>query len=231
MAQIAYLRTEQGRAAEIEAAGREQVRRYPHQPTWRAAFARNLVGSGELAEARLVIAPLIARQFADIPIDRGWLATHALAAEVVAAIGDVQAAEQLEVHLLPFAGRTIVLGSVIYYGPAEYFLGLLAVTCSRFDEAIAYFETAIATGQRAGARVFVSRSRLAFARALLARGGEGDGARAGRLVRSVLDVTEGRPFRAVAEEAREVGAALWRREPAGLPTRRRRGRSQKIIES
>ncbi len=229
-AQMVYLRTEQGRADEIEAAAREQVRRFPKQPTWRAAFARILIASGELAEARAVIAPLIAQQFEDIPIDRGWLATHALAAEAVAAIGDAPAAEQLEVHLRRFAGRTIVLGSAIYYGPTEYFLGLLAATRTRYDEAIAYFEGAMAATERAGARVFVARTRVACANALLARGQDGDRARAARLVRSVLDATEGRPFQAVAEEAREVGAALWRPVQAGPPTRRRRARSQIIIE-
>ena len=229
-AQLVYLRTEQGRTDEIEPAVREQVRRFPKQPTWRAAFARILVASGQLAEARLVIGPLIARQFEDIPIDRGWLATHALAAEVVAAIGDAQAAEQLEARLLPFVGRTIVLGSALYYGPAEYFLGLLAATRSRFDEAVSHFETAITNGQRAGARIFVARTRLACARALLARGEAGDRARAARLVRAVLDGVEGRPFRAVADEAREVCAALWRRVPERSPARRRRGRSGKIIE-
>lgn len=50
-AQIAYLRTEQGRAEEIAAAAHEQVRRYPKQPTWRAAYAQILVASGEFAEA------------------------------------------------------------------------------------------------------------------------------------------------------------------------------------
>ncbi|MBY0401496.1 hypothetical protein K2X89_14455, partial [Myxococcota bacterium] len=91
-----------------------------------------------------MIAPLIARRFEDVPVDRGWIATHALAAEVVAAIGDVPAAELLRAKLEPFAGRSIVLGSAIYYGPADYFLGLLAVTSSRLDEAIAHFEAAIA---------------------------------------------------------------------------------------
>jgi len=106
-----------------------------------------------------VIAPLVARQFEDIPIDRGWLATHAVAAEVIAAIGDEQPAEQLELRLRPFTGRTIVPGSVIYYGPAEYFFGLLAATRRRYDEAITHHESAIAECQRGGARVFVARSR------------------------------------------------------------------------
>lgn len=228
-AQIVYLRTEQGRSGEIEAAAREQVRRFPMQPTWRAAFARILVASGRLAEARAEIAPLVAHRFEAIPIDRGWLATHALAAEVVSAIGDAEAAAQLEAHLRPFAGRTIVLGSALYYGPATYFLGLLASTCERLDEAIVHFEAAIVAAQHAGARVFAARARLACAKVWIARGGEGDYARAARLVRSLLDESEGRPFRAIANEAREVHAALWRPTPAGPPTRRR-SRSKKIIE-
>lgn len=230
LAQITYLRTEQGRTEEIEAAAREQVARFPMQPTWRAAFARILVAGGQPSEARVVIAPLIAQGFSEIPIDRGWLATHALAAEVVAVIGDVPAADLLTTRLEPFTGRSIVLGSALYYGPADYFLGLLAATCSRFEAAIEHFEVAIAAAQRAGARVILARTRLACARALVARNGEGDRARATRMVRTVLDAAEGRPFLAVANEARDLREALWRRDPARLPTRGRRSRSREIIE-
>lgn len=217
MAQIAYLRTEQGRAGEIEAAAREQVERYPSQPTWRAALARILLGAGQAAEARRVIEPLVARRFEDIPIDRGWLATHALAAEVVAAVGDVPAAETLALHLRPFADRTIVLGSAIYYGPAAYFLGLLASTGGRFDEAIGSFEDAAESARRAGGRLFLARIRLARARTHLARGGPGDRAQAVRLVRGLLDAADGGPDGAVVAEARELGVSLWQRGEARAP--------------
>lgn len=227
-AQIVYLRTEQARSAEIESAAREQVRRFPKQPTWRAAFARILVAGGQLAEARAVIAPLVAQRFEAIPIDRGWLGTHALAAEVVAAVGDAEAAEQLAAHLAPFAGRSIVIGSALYYGPVEYFLGLLAATRAQYDEAVAHFEVAHAEARRAGARVLFARNRLAWARVLLDRNGKGDRARAASWVRDVLEQADARGFHAVAAEGRELALALWRPEPTLEP--RRRGRSGKIIE-
>jgi len=229
-AQFVYLRMEQGRGAEIEAATREQIRRFPQQPTWCAALGRILVASGELAEARQTIAPLVVREFADIPIDRGWLGTHAFAAEVVAAIGDERSAERLEEHLLPFAARTIVVGSALYYGPVVHYLGLLAATRSRWDAAIGYYEAAIASEQRAGARVFGARTRLACARALLARGADGDRARSARLVRESLDVAERRQLVTIAREAREIDAAVWTRGQEAQSARPRPLRPRKIID-
>jgi len=218
-AQFVYLRVEQGRASEIEAATREQVRRFPHQPTWRAALGRILVASGERAEARDAIAPLVEREFADIPIDRGWFGTHAFAAEVVAGIGDTKSAEQLEVHLRPFSERTIVVGSALYYGPVAHYLGLLAATRSHWDAAIGYFEAAIASEQRVGARIFSARSRLACARALLARGAEGDRARSLKLVREGLEIAERHQLVAVVAEATDLQAALWGRGQDAAPAR------------
>ena len=114
-AQLVYLRMEQGRAAEIEAATREQVRRFPHQPTWRAALGRILVASGELTEARHAIESLVERDFSDIPIDRGWLATHAFAAEVVAAVGDERSAGRS--RSICCLERTIVVGALFITAP------------------------------------------------------------------------------------------------------------------
>lgn len=220
-AQFVYLRTEQGRVAEIEAATREQVRRFPNQPTWRAALGRILVASGDLAEARQAIAPLVEREFAEIPIDRGWFGTHAFAAEVVAAIGDEKSAERLEEHLRPFSGRTIVVGSALYYGPVAHYLGLLAATRSHWDAAIACFEAALAAEQRAGARVFAARTRVAYARALLARGADGDRSRSLKLVREAMDVAERRQLLAVSGEATDLHAALWGRGQEEAPARLR----------
>ena len=212
-AQIVYLRTEQGRAAEIFAAAQEQARLFPNQPLWRTVLARLACATGDLAEARRVIAPLVADGFSGIPIDRGWMATHVLAAEVVAALRNLEAAECLLARLRPFSSRTVVAGSSLYYGPVTHYLGLLEDVRSNWDPAIEAFEAAIASEKQIGATVFGARTRLAFARVALQRNGPGDRARAGRLVREGLETARRGGFAAILAEFQDLDSTLWR--PAG----------------
>lgn len=222
-AQIVYLRTEQGRAAEIFDAAREQVRLFPNQPLWRTVLARLACATGDLAEARRALAPLVADGFSGIPIDRGWMATHALAAEVVEALRDVDAAESLLARLRPFSSRTVVAGSSLYYGPVTHYLGLLEGVRSNWDPAIEAFEAAIASEKQIGATVFGARTRLAFARVVLQRNGPGDRARAGRLVREGLETARRGGFASILADYQELDSALWRpagnRRPARTRTR------------
>lgn len=222
-AQICYMRVEQGRAGEIIEAAREQVRLFPRQPTWRAALGRILHADGQLAEARQVIAPLVASRFEDVPQDRGWLATHALAADVLAAAGDEAGAALLEERLRPFAKLTAVLGSAIYYGPVAHSLGILAVALGRYDEAIACFDEALRAEQSAGAIVFSLRTRIARAKAHHLRRGEGDRARAAQGIKEVLRASEARPFALVAREAQDLAAQIRADDASeSMPRRGRR---------
>ncbi|MFO0690051.1 MAG: hypothetical protein U0900_15245 [Myxococcota bacterium] len=200
-AQLVYLRTEQGRASEIETAVNEQVRRFPEQRTWSAAFARVLVASGRLEAAREAIRPLAERRFSDVPLDRGWFGTQALSADVVSRLGDERSAEWLAANLRPYSARTIVIGSAVYYGPVAHYLGLLAATRGDWDGAIGFFDAALAEERRVGARVFAARTSLACARALRSRGREVDRMRSAELTRKSLESAKKRRLVAVLREA------------------------------
>src|SRR5262249_14958878 len=122
-AQLLYLRLEQGRAEEVVLAARDQMRSFADQRAWTAGLAYLLAAPGRVAEARAELEPLVARGFADVPRDRGWLPTHALAAQVVEACGDADTAAQLAQAMAPYGALTVVVGSALYYGPVPYFLG------------------------------------------------------------------------------------------------------------
>jgi DNA-binding winged helix-turn-helix (wHTH) protein len=180
-AQLVYLRFEQGRSAEIEPIARAQVARLPEQPAWRAAHGRILAALGRAAEARDSIAPLVRSGFRDVPLDRGWFTTHALAADIAYATRDERAAVLLEGALAPHVGRTVMLGNSVYYGPVALHLGRLAAARGAWDESVAQLEHGLAEAQGAGARVFEARAALALARALELRGRPADRERAAQL--------------------------------------------------
>ena len=208
--QLAYLRLEQGRGAEIEPGAREQVRRFPEMSAWRAGLARLLVAAGRSAEAREELGRLSRSGFADIPRDRGWLMTLALASEVAFATGDVRASELLEPLLAPCANLYVVGGGgLVYYGPVQHHLGLLDLARSRWDAAVARLEQALAAGARVGAPLWEARTRIAYARALLGRALPGDRALAVTLATAASEPARAAGWVAVAADARAVESALW----------------------
>jgi DNA-binding winged helix-turn-helix (wHTH) protein len=218
-AQLVYLRLEQGRAGEVEAAARAQVERFPDAPAWRAALARLLLSTGRLLEARQELERLAQQRFADVPRDRGWLPTLALAAEVAYATGATRRAELLEELLLPYERLCVVAGSgLLFYGAVAHPLGLLAASRGRWDTAIERLEGARGMHERAGARVWVTRSQVALARALLGRGGAGDARRAASLLAEALVLARALSLEEIATEIRTLDRRLKQR-PARLPGR------------
>ncbi len=227
-AQHVYLRFEQGRAGEIEAAVRLQVERFPEAAAWRAALARILLACGRKTEAQQELAQLARRRFAEVPRDRQYLPALAMAAEVAFATGAERSAAQLEPLLAPHARIHVIMGSgLVYYGSVAHALGLVAATLSRADAAIAHFEAALAAEEAAGARLWAARTRIEYARALLARGAASDRPRAAKLASEALAAARSHGWADIAAGGRDLEAALWARRarPGRSPAASRSQRS------
>lgn len=174
-----FLRAEQGRLAEMEAAVQGFVARYPAMPAWRCALAWLHSELGREAEARREFERLAARQFADLPQDMLWLPALSLLAEVCVWLGDTARAPQLYDRLLPHADQTVVLGdAVVCRGSAARSLGLLASLLGYWETAAEHFERAIDQNARLGARGWLAHTEYDYATMLLARAEFGDQDRA-----------------------------------------------------
>ena len=220
--QLAYLRLEQGRAAEIEPSAREQARRFPRMLAWHAGLARLLVAAGRSAEAREELGLLSRAGFADGSRDRGWVMTLALACEVALATGDLRGSELLATLLAPCAHLSVVGGGgLVYYGPVHHHLGLLDIARSRWDPAVVHFEQALAAEARAGARLWEARTRIACANALLGRARPGDRPLAATLATAASEAARVAGWTAVAADARAVESALWTQRRGGSAEGRR----------
>jgi uncharacterized protein HemY len=89
--------------------------------------------------------------------------------------------------LEPYADQLVVIslaGGIT--GSVAFYLGLLSTTSGEWQEAEAYFTTAAATHKRIGAPTWLARTRLEWARMLLARAEPEDGERAHDLLRQAL---------------------------------------------
>jgi DNA-binding SARP family transcriptional activator len=138
---------------------------------FRAVLASSLAETGQIGPAQVHFESLAADDFAAVLPGDTYLVSLALLAEVAATLGDAPRAEALFSRLERASGHLIVAAAgVACIGAADRFLGMLAVTCGRHDEAERLFERALDLEERLGLPPFVARTRLWFARALTARG-------------------------------------------------------------
>jgi hypothetical protein len=185
------------------------VERYPRLPGWRAGLAAVYAEDGRSALAREQFEILAQRDFADVPRDLNWTHTMAVLAETCAHLRDVRRAERLYAILLPRAGRAIMVGYATgCWGSVSRWLGLLAETLSRPDEAARHFEAALAANAAMGARSWLARTQVDAARVLAARDRPGDRAAARLLVAAARPTAQELGMALVVERASALQGEL-----------------------
>jgi tetratricopeptide (TPR) repeat protein len=177
---------ELGRLARRVQAAR-QLAAATQAPRYEAHLVRVLSETGEHGEATERLHALLARSD---ELLSGFLRPTSLAflAEATAVLGDTDAAASLYKWLEAEArhGECVNVGAHVYHGALRRYLGLLALTLNLAEEAVSHHEAALAVHERMRARGWIARSRYDLARALIARGAEGDVDRASRLVEEAI---------------------------------------------
>jgi class 3 adenylate cyclase/tetratricopeptide (TPR) repeat protein len=166
------LRFEQGRLAEIEDSFRESVVGLPLVAKSMPLVATSTLAVlhcelGRDAEAQAVFRELMTLGPETFPVDAMWLRTTTDLAAVAAYLRDATAAAVLHGLLAPYPEQFPVAASIT--GCVSYYLGLLATTLERYDEAEARFAAAEATHERVKAPAWVARTRVEWAAMLLCR--------------------------------------------------------------
>jgi tetratricopeptide (TPR) repeat protein len=88
--------------------------------------------------------------------------------------------------LLPYGDHVAICYPDVMTGAVSLYLGILAETMQRWDDAARHFEDAIATNERIGARPWLAHARHDLAATLLARGRREDTERARLLLSQAL---------------------------------------------
>jgi DNA-binding winged helix-turn-helix (wHTH) protein/tetratricopeptide (TPR) repeat protein len=221
---LVFVRREQGRLQEFEAAIRGIAEQYPEAPSG-APLAFFYAELGRTAEARYEFNRIAANRFVDIPRGPLWSITMGLLTEVCAALEDDDLAQQLYELLCPY-GRLDVVASVSVpsLGAVSRYLGLLSTTMGRWDDAANYFEDALEMNERMGARPMLARTQYDHGRMLLSRGKPRDRQRARELIRKALATTQELGMKSLEEktavlcEEAEAGARSPARSRSRPPT-------------
>jgi class 3 adenylate cyclase/tetratricopeptide (TPR) repeat protein len=179
----AAIRFEQGRLGEVLDPIRQAAADHPRASTAKSVLARAYAELDRTDEARAVYEELAASEFTDLPVDPGWLRTLTHCATVCAYLGDAARAAALYRLLAPYPDQLSVSQiGVLASSSVQHYLGLLATTMGRFDDAEARFAAAATTHQRIQAPTWLARTRLEWARTLLVRRQAGDVERARELL-------------------------------------------------
>jgi class 3 adenylate cyclase/tetratricopeptide (TPR) repeat protein len=181
-AQLFVIRYEQGRFEELLST----VVEYLDDPDFivpaigaMAAFMYGEVGRPE--ESRRYYLPLAADGFAALRFDHLWLMGLAFCAEVAVRLGDADSAELLSDLLSPYSHLVVT----VHNWPVNcvsHYLGLLATSLGRFDDADAHFQATADRQLRIGTPTWLAHTRYEWARMLLARRAPGDGEQARELL-------------------------------------------------
>jgi DNA-binding SARP family transcriptional activator len=184
--QLYVLRRQQGRLGEVEQLVRHSVEEYSTYPIWGCVMVQTTAELGQIAEARAGFEALGADGFASLPFDEEWLVSMAMLAETARTLGDAERATVLYELLLPYGDHVAICYPDVMIGAVSLYLGLLADTMHRFDEAARHFEAAIAMNERIGARPWLAHARGDLAALLLKHGGPGDTERSRLLLSQAL---------------------------------------------
>jgi hypothetical protein len=133
----------------------------------------------------------------------GWAVLAVLLSTAAVRRSNTNAAAALYDLLLPYAAlHAQNCGAVTFDGSYAHHLGTLAATLARWEQAERHLTEAAAAHEHLGAKAWLARTRLEWARMLLARRQPGDAERARVLLGQTLDAA--RPLRLANVERQAV---------------------------
>ncbi|MBV0894580.1 BTAD domain-containing putative transcriptional regulator [Microbacterium sp. NC79] len=178
--QLAIIRWAQGRATDLEPAFLKARQLAPHEPIWAASLAWIWLRQGRRSAARALV-----ESFATIdtlPVDRNWLATACILADVASELGVHSIAKQLHDALVPFSDRLVTIGlGVTCWGTVARPLALTAIALGQHDVAVMYMRQACDVAARTGAHPWLAEAQRELADLLLQTGEEHAAEEASRL--------------------------------------------------
>jgi DNA-binding SARP family transcriptional activator len=196
-----------GGLEEVEPPLREVATRYPARVMFRCALTYLDARLGRLEQSTQALEALAADDFSALPVDQEWLYGMSLLSEVAALGGDAKSASILHRLLAPWAELNASDPGEGIRGSVSRYLGLLATTLGRSEQAATHFDQALAANARMRAMPWLAHTRRDYAKLLAARDG-GDRGRALQLISDALTIYQELGMDGSAAEATAVQRKL-----------------------
>ena len=168
-AQLASLRTYQGRGEEILGMIEQSVATYPDFAGWHAALAHVYGLLARTDEAAAIVRDAAAKDFKHVASDQTATCAFAMYADAAACVDLPDAAEKLYALIEPWSERFVWNGAA-GFGHARMWLGILASTLGRHELADEHMAHACDVQERGGTVLWATYAHLRWGEALAARG-------------------------------------------------------------
>jgi tetratricopeptide (TPR) repeat protein len=168
---------------------------------------------GQTAQARQELEELACEDFADLPRDGSRLPSLSALSSVAFMLGDAPRAHLLYDLLLPYADRCVNAGALLCVGSASRFLGLLATTLSRYDDAARHFEQALEMDAQIRSPLWIGYTQLGYAGMLLRRDEPGDNGKARPLLTHARAAADELGLKALADDVQLLERTTEAAEP------------------
>jgi tetratricopeptide (TPR) repeat protein len=192
-----------GMLEEAEAAIRDLPDRFPERPVFRCLRAYTHARLGGTKDAQRALDDLARHDSDPLPFDIEWLYAMSLLAETCTLLCDRTAAAVLYPRLASYGGLNAFDPGEGARGSVARYLGLLAETCGRDDQAADHFEQAMAINRQMGARLWLAHTQRDYAH-MLASNRPGDRERCLALINDAITTYS------------ELGLGSWAAEAAQL---------------
>ena len=208
--QMFSIRREQGRLGEIAGPLRMWSRINPSMAgTWRPGLIAACAELGLHEQAREELDRVVVGTHIDLPEDERLLVSASYLVDAAAAINHLPAAAVLYELFTRWQHINIQVMAITCYGPAQRYLGMLALTLGELEPAARHLHAALAQCQAMGTPTFEVHARYWLARVAQARGDDGTAA------------LHARAGLALAQQVGMVGLVdRFRRLTAGGPSER-----------
>ncbi len=203
-AQLSRVRYFQGRYAELVEGALRRAGKPDSLALWRAAAALALIESGRADEARELA---LAEDLQSVRWDETWLIAMFIWAEVCSRLRVLDRAGEFYELLAPLSGQFVAGGSIVS-GSIDSALGQLAATIGRYEQAEEHFAAAAEFEERLGAPLFLARTHVGWASALIARGRPEDLDRAQHMLEQAEEAAGRLGAEGITREIAECRAAL-----------------------
>lgn len=181
--QMFTIRREQGRLGELASVLRLITSQDRGASIWRPGLALLYAELDMKVEAQEEFDFLAQNNFDTLAHDALWVVSLVYLSEVCVYLEDRIRARTLYELLLPYNGRSIVVGYLsLCLGAAARYLALLAMTFSEWTVAQRHFEEALVMNEKMGAWPWLAHTQLEYSIMLLGRGRAEDRDRAGHLL-------------------------------------------------
>ena len=212
--QMFHLRALQGRFDEMLEPMRTIAGLNPGIPAFSVGLAYIHAEADRLEEARPLAAGIVAH-LDRYPPEVNFISTLTCLGLVCARLGDAALTAPVYELMRPYGNLSIMIGNGLgYCGAAAHWLGVMATSLGRFDDATAHFERALAMETTMGSPPWIANTQYEYAVMLLARGDSVDQPHGASLLAAAASTAEALRMARLGERVQTLQAM---QNPAPAP--------------